>query len=207
MEPCLLHTDLEAASLVSEAHLAMNRASEWLWNQQRADGTWDSACDVGPIGTAQMLIGLDAIGRLSQADGQQGAQWLIGQQHPNGSFLPYPFAREGDRAATAICCSALCVCGMPLTAEPVRRALSYIDSQGGMAQVVELLGKGSVAALFAAYSGLLDPKYLPCPSVLPLLLRPVQWLLLRRINPGALLFMLQYAIVIRFLRGLSLIHI
>ena len=69
----------------------LNRATEVLWQTQRPDGSWESPCDMGVAPTAQVLVALHHVGRLSPEDAAArvsdrgvGSQ---GMQSPNPSSV------------------------------------------------------------------------------------------------------------------------
>src|SRR5690242_9648263 len=103
---------------------------------QRADGSWEGPCDMGPIITANAVTVLHHLGHLTRDDGQQAARWLRSQQRHDGSWVLYPTAREGNVGATACAWAALHLCAPDTSATEIARARAFIDRSGGLSRVL-----------------------------------------------------------------------
>jgi squalene cyclase len=148
-----------------------------------------------------MLVALHFLGRLDPPDATAGARWLCSQQRDDGSFANYPHARQGHVGATASALAAWRVAGLADDAEPVRRAHAFLDTNGGVARVIEALNEGDVAALFLALAGLLEAKQLPRTPLSFGLVPPLRHYLERRFNGGILMTLLQIGLIVRRLQG------
>ena len=163
---------------------ALDGAREVLWRTQRPDGSWESLCDMGAIPTAQVLVALHAAGALDPSDAADGARWLRGRQAQDGSYRSHPTATEGDLGATASAWAALRVCAPDDSAEAIARAAAWVEAHGGTAAVVEAFGRGDPAVVYVALAGLIEPSQLPCPPMLPALIRPAVRFMERRFPLG-----------------------
>lgn len=172
-----------------------------LWQTQRADGSWESMGEMGAAPTAQVVIALHHLKRLSPEDAADSARWLRAQQRSDGSFVLYPFATKGDIGATACVWAALQVADPAGSTEAIASARRFIDLHGGMHRVIEGLDMGDLSALFLAIAGVLDPRRLPCPSVAFALFPPAMRFLQTRFHSGVLMAALQLNVLVRRLRG------
>lgn len=182
-------------------HAALERARDVLWRTQGDDGSWDSPGDMGPMPTAQVLVALHHVGRLSSDDAAQGARWLRARQATDGSFRSYPTAPEGDLGATASAWAAMHVCAPGESAEAIARARGYIDAQGGTGAVVNAFGRGDPAVVYLALAGLVEPSALPCPPMLPALIPPLVRFMERRFHSGILMVSGALTLIAHRLRG------
>ncbi len=180
------------------AERAVQRAQRVLWQSQRSDGSWDSACEVGPWVTAQAVVALRWLGVLDEADTAGAVRWLAGQQRHDGSFAIHPLAPHGDLAATASAWAALHSCG---DAQAAARARAWVNSNGGVNAVIERLATGDLAAVFLSLAGVLDPRRLPLTSTTFLLAPPVLHFLQTRFHSGVFMAAFQLELIIRRLRG------
>jgi squalene-hopene/tetraprenyl-beta-curcumene cyclase len=180
---------------------ALARAREVLWRTQRPDGSWESLCDMGVIPTAQVLVALRAAGCLTPADAADGARWLRARQEADGSYRSHPTATEGDLGATASAWAALHVCAAADSVDQVARARAYVDSHGGTAAVVDAFGRGDPAVVYLALAGLIDPSELPCPPMVPGLIRPLVAFMERRFHSGILMVSGALTLIAHRLRG------
>jgi squalene-hopene/tetraprenyl-beta-curcumene cyclase len=180
---------------------ALARAREVLWRTQRPDGSWESLCDMGAIPTAQVLVALHAAGCLTSADAADGARWLRAQQDADGSYRSHPTATAGDLGATASAWAALHVCAAADSAESVARARAWVDAHGGTAAVVDAFGRGDPAVVYLALAGLIDPAELPCPPMVPGLIRPLVAFMERRFHSGILMVSGALTLIAHRLRG------
>ncbi len=179
----------------------VDAAVEHLWKTQRADGSWESFCDVGPVATAQMVVTLKYMGRLDSADAALAARWLIGQQRSDGSWVSHPFAEQGDLGTTATAWAALHAAGVPADSVAIWQAQAYIDTHGGMDAVIRGVSSGNLAALNLAIAGLIDPRRLPRLPIAQCLIPQVRSLLERRFNGAIQTLLLEAGIIARRLRG------
>jgi squalene cyclase len=178
---------------------AIDRATRALWSTRRADGSWDERSDIGPASTANVLVALNHAGVLRPRDLVAGASWLRGQQRPDGSFVPYPFASAGSLSVTAQCWAALHL--DPASTGAAGRAGDYVRSHGGIPQLLEDMGSGDIASLYLALAGLLDPHRLPCPPIAWALSDRFVKILSRRFHFGIVSGALQLSLIVRSLRG------
>jgi squalene-hopene/tetraprenyl-beta-curcumene cyclase len=185
----------------SAVRTALERSLEVLWSTQRADGSWDSACDVGAMPTAQVLVVLHYVGCLSLADAADGARWLRNQQQADGSYVAYPTAPHGDLGATASVWAALTVCAPEDSAEAIARARAYVEAQGGTDAVLDAFARGDVAVVYLALAGLVDPDALPCPPMAPALIRPLVRFMEGRFHSGVLMASGALTLIAHRLRG------
>jgi squalene-hopene/tetraprenyl-beta-curcumene cyclase len=180
---------------------ALDSAREVLWRTQRPDGSWESLCDMGAIPTAQVLVALHAAGALDPADAADGARWLRSRQADDGSYRSHPTAAEGDLGATASAWAALQVCVPDASAEAIARARDWVEAHGGTAGVVEAFGRGDPAVVYVALAGLIEPSELPCPPMLPALIRPAVRFMERRFHSGILMVSGAVTLIAHRLRG------
>jgi squalene-hopene/tetraprenyl-beta-curcumene cyclase len=180
---------------------ALDSAREVLWRTQRPDGSWESLCDMGAIPTAQVLVALHAAGALDPADAADGARWLRSRQADDGSYRSHPTAAEGDLGATASAWAALQVCVPDASAEAIARARDWVEAHGGTAGVVEAFGRGDPAVVYVALAGLIEPSELPCPPMLPALIRPAVRFMERRFHSGILMVSGALTLIAHRLRG------
>ena len=180
---------------------AIVRARDVLWRTQRPDGSWESLCDMGAIPTAQVLVALRSAGCLVAEDAAAGARWLRARQEPDGSYRSHPTATGGDLGATASAWAALSLCAPADSGEVIARARAYVDAHGGTAAVVDAFGRGDPAVVYVALAGLIAPSELPCPPMVPALIRPVVTFMERRFHSGILMVSGALTLVAHRLRG------
>jgi squalene-hopene/tetraprenyl-beta-curcumene cyclase len=180
---------------------ALARAREVLWSTQRPDGSWESLCDMGAIPTAQVLVALWSAGCLAPDDAGEGARWLRARQEPDGSYRSHPTANEGDLGATASAWAALSVCAPEESGEAIARARAWVETHGGTGAVVEAFGRGDPAVVFVALSGLIAPAELPCPPMVPALIRPAVRFMEGRFHSGILMVSGALTLIAHRLRG------
>jgi squalene-hopene/tetraprenyl-beta-curcumene cyclase len=180
---------------------ALEQARDVLWQTQGSDGSWDSPGDMGPMPTAQVLVALHHVARLSPDDAVEGARWLRGRQAPDGSFRSYPTAPLGDLGATASAWAALHVCAPRESSEAIARARAYVDAHGGTAGVLKAFGRGDPAVVYLALAGLIEPSALPCPPMLPALIPPLVRVLEGRFHSGILMVSGALTLIAHRLRG------
>lgn len=100
-------------------------------------------------------------GVLSEGDARLYEATLRAAQLPDGGFEVYPGAGAASLAATAVCCAALRVIGVPDAALVVRRAESCLAVLGGYERVLARWhAQAEPAALFCAMAGLCDGRAL-----------------------------------------------
>jgi squalene cyclase len=182
----------------NEVRAAVLKAQRVLAQTQQADGSWSWPCDAGAFITAQALVALKFVGRLSPEDARDGARFLQSQQLPDGSFGGGPFSQSGDLGATASAWAAFHACGVP---EAEAKARAWVEAHGGVAGVIARIAEGDLAAMFLAMEKLADPTAIPAPPLLLTLIPPVEKLLEKRFNTGVLMMLSQNAALVRHLRG------
>src|SRR5215470_15299798 len=116
-----------------EAAIARGRAA--LARAQRPDGSFEGETDLGPVGAAMHWIVRAQLGGIPADEAAAGARYLLAQQHPDGSFPPYPGAHEGTASATALCRAGLRACRLPHEHPALVRAMAFVDARGGHAEV------------------------------------------------------------------------
>ncbi len=160
---------------------ALARARQHLLDCRLDTGGFPDRTDVGPSYTAFPLIALHYANLpLPAEQTRRIVAWLKRQQRSDGSWVPYPFAAQGDLCATAAVWAALRCTGLPESDAAVERAHRYIEAHGGLKEVAAaLFSKTNFAALFVAMAGYLDPSSLPLPSP-GFLLNPLAEQYLRR---------------------------
>lgn len=128
----------------------------------RPDGSWEGTTDLGPTGAAMAWIAEGAVGALAPEDSAAGARWLLAQQQPDGSFVPFPGARAGTASASALACAGLRACGLGADHPAVRRADEFVAAHGGLAGVTAALAtRGDLTGVFLLAAGLVDGSFLP----------------------------------------------
>ncbi|MGZ3475872.1 MAG: hypothetical protein ACXWUG_17815, partial [Polyangiales bacterium] len=180
---------------------AIERAASWLWSKQRADGSWNVVADMGPACTAQVTVALAYAGVLQPDEAADVARFLRAAQQPDGSFLPYPYARGGTAAATASAWAALCMCGLDARDEAVVKAQHFIYAHGGLEPIEKALVGGELAPLYLALAGLVPAKRLPRLPLGWALVDPLVEALSYVVHGGVPFGALQLGIVARALRG------
>ncbi len=181
---------------------AVERGARVLRSTQRVDGSWAGPCDMGPIITAQAVVALAHLGRLTPGDGAAAARWLRAQQRPDGSYPLFPSAACGHAGATASAWAALHLADPTRSADAIARARAFVDANGGVAGVVSGIEAGDTSALFLAMAGLMPPRQLPPAPPIGFLAVPSLVRLLRtRFNSAVLLTAFELATLLRSLRG------
>jgi squalene cyclase len=167
---------------------------------QRADGSWEGPCDMGPVITAQAVVVLHHLRQLTSADAAQAARWLRTQQRPDGSFVLYPTARAGHVGATASAWAALHLTAPDESRDAIARARSFIEKEGGLDRIVDGIQLGDFSALFLAMAGLLDARRLKKPSIAFMAVPGAVQLLRSRLSSGAVASAFELSTLIRTLR-------
>jgi len=180
---------------------AIARGREVLWRTQRADGSWESLCDMGAIPTAQVLVALSSAGCLTPEDATDGARWLRARQEPDGSYRSHPTAAEGDLGATASAWAALSMCAPAESGEAIARARAYVEAHGGTGAVVDAFGRGDPAVVYLALAGLIEPSELPCPPMVPALIPSAVRFMEGRFHSGILMVSGALTLIAHRLRG------
>jgi squalene cyclase len=140
----------------------MSKGVRLLKDAQRADGSWQSRCESGPISLALAALTEAWFGALSPADGRSYAQALRAAQRSDGGFALGPHDGTSSLAATAICRAALRVCGLSDASEWVREAEAAVAALGGYELVAERLQRdGEPTAIYCVMAGLLPADCLP----------------------------------------------
>ncbi len=178
---------------------AIARATDAIIRTQRSDGAWDGQSELGPLCTAQALIALSYLRRLSAADAQEGARWLAGQQRHDGSFGAYPFAEHGDLGATACAWAAMQLANDHHPA--IAGAAAFIEKNGGLNAVAELSASGDVAPIYLALAGRLDAARLPHIPLAWVLVPGIVEAAMKRVNYSIVLGALSLSIIGQRLRG------
>jgi squalene-hopene/tetraprenyl-beta-curcumene cyclase len=180
---------------------ALDRAREVLWRAQRPDGSWESPCDMGVAPTAQVLVALRYVGALSPEDAGAGARWLRARQEPDGSYRSHPTAAEGDLGTTASAWAALHLCAPRDSVDAIAAARAYVDARGGTGAVVGAFARGDPSVVFLALAGLVEASELPCPPMVPALIKPVVSFMERRFHSGILMVSGALTLIAHRLRG------
>ena len=183
---------------LEHVQLALDRAHRVLWRTQKPDGSWDSAGEVGPWVTAQVVTAMRYLGALNDADTQGAAKWLTKQQRHDGSFQIHPYSTSGDLGSTACAWAALHLCG---ASEAAGRAREWVLSHGGFDAVVAKMAEGELAHLFLAMAGLLDVHRLEIPDTAFLLVPPVREFLQTRFHSGVFFGAFESELILKQLRG------
>ena len=183
---------------LAEIQLAVDRAHRVLWKTQRKDGSWDTAGEVGPWVTAQVVTALRYLNALNEEDTAGAAKWLTGQQRDDGSFAVHPYATVGDLSSTACAWAALELCH---ATEAAGKARQWVLTHGGLDAIIAKMAEGDLAAIYLALAKCVDPQRLPCPSTLVLLLPPVRHFLQTRFHSGVLMGAFESELIIKNLRG------
>jgi squalene cyclase len=191
---------MAAPSLLS-AGRALERAVRVVRTTQRADGSWDGNCDMGPLSTAQAVVVLQRMGQLLPADAQAAARWLRSQQRPDGSFVMFPAAPRGHIGATAAVWAALHLAAPKESEAAIAKARAFIDGNGGVGAVISNIEAGDFSALLLSMAGLLDARRLPAPTIALLGLSPLVSLVRTRFNSGVLFGAFQLTVLVRWLRS------
>jgi squalene cyclase len=182
------------------AHRALDRAVRVVRTTQRADGSWDGNCDMGPSSTAQAVVVLHRMGQLAPTDAAAAARWLRAQQRPDGSFVMFPAAPKGHIGATAAAWAALHVAAPKESEKAIAKARDFIDANGGVNAVISGIEAGDFSALVLSMAGLLDARRLPAPSIAMLAFPPVVSIMRTRFNSGVLFGAFQLTVLVRALR-------
>jgi len=180
---------------------SLDGAREVLWGTQRPDGSWESLCDMGAIPTAQVLVALHGAGALDPSDAADGARWLRDRQADDGSYRSHPTASEGDLGATASAWAALTLCAPRDSVDAIARARAWVEANGGTAAVIDAFGRGDPAVVYVALAGLIEASELPCPPMLPALIRPAVRFMERRFHSGILMVSGALTLIAHRLRG------
>ncbi len=185
--PALRRSDVRELSHLDTALARGRRALEGL---QRADGSWEAVTDLGPTGPAMHWIVEHKLGGIAHEDRAEGARYLLAQQRPDGSFLPYPGAAEGTVSATGLCRAGLLACGLEARHPALERASAFIEQQGGYGQVARaLMARGDATLLFLIAQGVVGTEHLP--RVAPeLALTPFDRLIERKLHAGNVMVLL-----------------
>ena len=181
--------------------LAIERGVAYVKKQQLPSGAWLAMEYFEPRTSALHLVTLAFIGRVPPVEARATARFLATLQLPDGGFPPYPFAKGGELAATALVYAALYVADLD-EQRPVReRALAFINARGGIDAVIQkLYSAGDMTALYLAMVGLVDPFALPDPHLAFMLAPPALELMLKKINAGVVEGVIFLAAVTRYLR-------
>lgn len=182
--------------------LAIERAIEFIESQQLGTGAWIADEYFEPRSSSVHLVTLAFIGRMPRVEAREYGRFLCTEQRDDGGFPPYPFADRSDLSATALAYAALMVADVEDQRENRRRALAYIEANGGLDAVVQLLvERGDLAALYLAMAGLVDPFALPDPDLSFMVVPGALKLILDKINAGVVQVMIFISAVTRYLRN------
>lgn len=190
------------ANAPARLQTAIDQAVAFIRDQQLPTGAWISEEYFEPRTSAVHLITLAFIDRLPTVEAAAYARFLATTQLEDGSFPPYPFAEQGELAASALAFAALHVANLPEQAEARRRALVFIEARGGFAAVVlRMFEAGDLTAVYLAMAGLVDPFSLPDPDLSFMIMPGALKLMLRKINAGIVEIMIFVGAVTRHLRN------
>jgi squalene-hopene/tetraprenyl-beta-curcumene cyclase len=160
----ILTNEFDAAALAGHAPSldeAIERGRRMVLERQRADGSWQERCDVGPATTALVLVSLRHVGALPDAEHRSGTRWLRTRQRPDGSFEGRPFANRGDLSATALGWAALATSPDGDDQMAAGRAEAFVEANGGRDALLALASSGDVSALALSMAGRLDARRIP----------------------------------------------
>src|SRR5690606_37599362 len=125
---------------------------------------------------------------------KQARRWLESWQREDGSFPAHIRADEAGLAMTATCVAGMRACGASEGDASYARGLAYLQRNGGFAAV------DPGTRLLAAIAGLYDPDELKGNYLAYFAIPGVLKLLVRRFNPGAIMFMMALGSVTAWLR-------
>jgi squalene cyclase len=143
---------------------AIERAKAHLLAEQLPDGSWDCLCDAGASTTAQSLVALSALGRLSPEIARGALRTIVAAQSWDGGFEAWPRAGRSDPGATAAVLAALSLPELREETEshtPRERASFWLARAGGASAAIGALARGDCGAIFAAWSGVIPASSLP----------------------------------------------
>lgn len=133
----LTGTSMSARQVRLDAARACDRAVRAVLSRQRADGSWLDHLPSAAISTATSVVALhhaDPDGSQSLIQG--GLDWLRRCQLPGGGWGDGP-GEPPTLPATSIAVAALALLDPAGSAADIRRALGWIEGQGGMAAVAD----------------------------------------------------------------------
>lgn len=189
------HSPLDRRSLDG----AIEQAVGHIKARQRDDGSWDEPCDGGPASTAQALLALEAAGSVDATLARRCLTTALRSQRADGGFEPYPGAGCSEAGATASVLGALQRLGGPEHQGALERARRWLAQAGGDEAILGALARGNLGALFAAWTGVLDPRHLPAMPAELLRIPGVLGGLHGRFHPGLPLFLAQSELLRRSL--------
>jgi squalene cyclase len=172
-----------------------------LLRAQGADGAWLAFCDMGPMGTAQVVVVLRYLDRLPAADADAAGRWLCAQQLPGGGFPLHPLATEGSPTTTAYVWAALRAVGLPDDHPVVAASRAFVTASGGLTPFVERLAMGDPTAVFLAMAGLVPARELPDPPAAVVALPGVERWLEKKVSLAIPFTALQVGVLVHHLRG------
>jgi len=113
------------------ARLAAERARDYLLGLQDEQGWWKGLLETNVTMEAEDLLMRQFLGILQPAETEATARWIRAHQLADGSWNTF-YEGPGDLSTTVECWAALRLAGDPEDSEHLRRAASFVRSQGGV---------------------------------------------------------------------------
>jgi squalene cyclase len=164
---------------------AIEHGARRLLADQSPCGAWLYGNPMGPRTTALHAVVSKFVGwRRDREEVTETLRWIESWQQPDGSFPAHIRADEGGTAMTATCLAGMAACGREPGDASYEAALAYLETRGGL----EKVDPGT--RLLLAMSGALDPRELDPNHVFYFASDAVLKPLVKRFNPGAIMFMM-----------------
>jgi squalene-hopene/tetraprenyl-beta-curcumene cyclase len=157
---------LESVPAESRLHRAIDAARRALLRRQRADGHWVGELQGDTILESEYVILLAFLGRESDDRVRRCANYIRGQQQPDGAWPSYP-GGPADVSVSTKAYLALKIAGDAVDDPHMRRARSVIRNLGGPVNC------NSFTKFYLALVG--QYPYRNCPSVPPELVLLPRW--------------------------------
>lgn len=122
-------------SKVEEPQLkeALDRAVQWLWDHQDAEGWWCGELETNVTMTAEHVLLLRFLEMSLEPIAEGARRHILHNQREDGSWALY-YNGPADLSTTIEAYVALKVLGVDPESDPMRRALAVIHQQGGVAK-------------------------------------------------------------------------